>query len=318
MLCAFAAALVAGLAIAQPRPPLIVVLMHGHPGALAGRVEALVEGLRELGYVRGRGYRMEVRWSDNDVARLPVLARELLAMKPDVAVASPVVSAQALARESRTVPIVIASGAGAQRVGLIASLAQPGGNVTGIENQLDTLTAKQFELLNEIAPGAKRVLALSSGLGAAEPDAREGSRVAARALGMTLVEAFADRREKLADVSSRCERERCDALVVLIDPSLQNFRADVIAMAARLRIPAVYPTLPFADDGGLVAYSTDIPLQFRRSAFFVDRILRGAKPGELPVERPTRFELVVNVKTARALGLAIPRAVLLRADRIVE
>jgi putative ABC transport system substrate-binding protein len=287
-----------GAALAQARQPLIVVLIHGKESAHRSRLEGLPEGLRELGYVEGRNYRLEVRWSDNHVDRLPTLARELLAHRPDVAVGFPVISAQALQRESKTLPIVLASGAGAQRLGLIFSLARPGGNVTGLENQLDELSAKQLEFLKEIAPNAKRVMTLSSGLGAAEPDVREGSRTAARVLGMTLIEALADRPAKLAQASQVCERERCDALVVLLDPNVSSFRSEIIGMAARLRIPAVYPTLEFTDDGGLVAYSTDVRLQFRRAASYVDRILRGAKPADLPVERPTKFELVINQKTA--------------------
>ena len=318
MLLAVGAALAGGAAVAQPPQPLIVVLMHGKESALRGRLEALTEGLRELGYVEGRNYRMEVRWSDNEVDRLPALARELLAKKPDVAVGTPVLSAQALQRESKTVPIVIASGAGAQRLGLIASLARPGGNVTGLENQLDELSAKQLELLSAIAPNAKRVMTLSSGLGAAEPDVREGSRNAAKAHGMTLIEALADSPAKLAQVSAACERERCEALVVLLDPNVPSFRSEVIAMAARLRIPSIYPTLEYADDGGLLAYSTDARPLFRRAATYVDRILRGAQPGDLPVERPAKFELVINLKTAKALGIRIPQSVLLRADRLIE
>jgi putative ABC transport system substrate-binding protein len=259
-----------------------------------------------------------VRWSDNEVGRLPTLARELVARQPDVAVCSPVLSAQALQRASTTLPIVMASGAGAQRVGLIASLARPGGNVTGIQNQLDELAAKQVELLREVAPNAKRVMTLSSGLGAAEPDVRQGSRAAAKVYGMTLLEVFADMPAKLAHASAACERERCDALVVLIDPNLQSFRPEVLAMAGRLRIPAVYPTLEYADDGGLLAYSTDPRALFRRAAGYVDRILKGAKPADLPVEQPTRFEMSVNLKTARALGISMPQSILLRADRLIE
>lgn len=305
-------------ALAQPRQPLIAVLMHGKENALRSRVDGLTEGLRELGYVEGRNYRMEVRWSDNHVDRLPALARELVAKKPNVAVGAPVLAAQALHRESRTVPIVIANGAGAQRLGLIASLAKPGGNVTGIENQLDELTAKQFEFLKEIVPNARRVMTLSSGLGAAEPDVREGSRTAAKIYGMTLIEALADSPAKLAQVSTVFERERCEALVVLLDPNVSSFRSEVIAMAAKLRIPAVYPTLEYADDGGLIAYSTDFTPLFRRAATYVDRILKGAKPADLPVERPTKFELVINLKTAQVLGIKIPPSVLVRADRLIE
>jgi putative ABC transport system substrate-binding protein len=317
-LVALGAVLVESAVLAQPRLPLIVVLMHGTESALPGRLEALVEGLSALGYLEGRTYRMEVRWSDNHVERLPALARELLAKQPDVAVCSPVLSAQALHRESRSIPIVMASGAGAQRLGLIASLAHPGGNVTGMHNQLDELSAKQLEFLREIAPSARRVMTLSSGLGAAEPDVRQGSRSAAKAFRMTLIEALADVPAKLAQVSAVCEREKCEALVVLLDPNLQSFRSEVITMAARLRIPAVYPTLEYADEGGLLAYSTDARLLFRRAASYVDRILRGAKPADLPVEQPTKFEMHVNLRTAKTLGIPIPQSILLRADRLIE
>jgi putative ABC transport system substrate-binding protein len=318
MVAGLGTAFTGGAALAQPRQPLIVVLMHGKESALRSRVDGLTEGLRELGYVEGRNYRMEVRWSDNQVDRLPALARELLAKKPDVAVGAPVLSAQALHRESKTVPIVLGNGAGAQRVGLIASLAHPGGNVTGIENQLDELSAKQFEFLKAIVPNAKRVMTLTSGLGAAEPDVREGSRTAARIYGITLIEALADSPTKLAQVSALYEREKCEALVVLLDPNVSSFRSEVIAMAARLRIPSVYPQLEYAEEGGLIVYSTDARVLFRRAATYVDRILKGAKPADLPVERPTTFELVINLKTAQALGIKIPPSVLLRVDRLIE
>lgn len=313
-----AAPVLGGPVHAQARQRLIVVLMHGREAASRGRVEALIDGLRALGYIENRHYRIDVRWSDNEVERLPVLARELLAEKPDVAVASPVLSAQALHRESKSVPIVMANGAGAHRVGLIASLARPGGSVTGLENQLDELSSKQLELLRELAPNSRRVMTLSSGLGAAEPDVREGSRAAARAYGISLTEAFADGPAKMAHVAATCERERCQALIVLLDPNLQSFRPDILAMARRLRIPAAYPLLEYAHEGGLVAYSTAVDVLFRRAASYVSKILQGAKPADLPIERPTRFELVVNLKTASALGIRIPPSILQRADQVIE
>jgi putative ABC transport system substrate-binding protein len=318
LLFALCSALAAGDASAQPRVPLIVVLMHGTESVVRPRLEALRGGLRELGYREGQNYRMEVRWSGSRVERLPELARELLGLKPDVAVAQPVLAAQAFHRESKTIPIVMAGGAGAQRVGLIASLARPGGNVTGLTNQGDELTTKLFELLQEIAPRAKRVVALSSGLGAAELDVRAGSRAAAKAYGLTLIEAFADSPSQLPPLAERCARERCEALVSLLDPNLSSFRSEVVALAARLRIPAAYPINEFAVDGGLISYSTDILQLARRAAAYVDKILKGAKPGDLPVEQPTKFELVVNQKTAKALGLKIPQSIPMRADRVIE
>jgi len=237
LLCLCAALAGAG-AFAQPRPPLIVVLMHGTEVVNRPRLDALRDGLQELGYREKRNYRLEVRWSDNRAERLPDLARELLGLKPDVAVANIVLPAQALHRESKTLPIVMSGGAGAQRVGLVADLARPGGNVTGLTNHGDELTAKLFELLQQLAPRAKRVLALSSGLGASEHDVRAGARTAANAYGLTLIEAFAESAWQLPAVEERCARERCEAVVSLLHPNLFSFRRDVVALAARLRIPA--------------------------------------------------------------------------------
>jgi putative ABC transport system substrate-binding protein len=303
---------------AQPHLPLIGVLAHGFEAGSRFRLEALRDGLRELGYVDGKTCRIEVRYSDNQIERLPGLARELLALKPDVVVASPVRAAQALHRETRTVPIVMASGAGAQNFGLIASLARPGGNVTGLTNQGDELTSKHFELLREVAPRAKRVVTLSSGLGAVEGEVRTDSRSVAKGYGMELIEALADAPEKLAALSARCERERCEALVVLLDPNVFNFRKEIVAFAAKLRIPAIYPGVEFAEEGGLAAYSVNGRQLWRRAATYVHKILKGAKPGDLPIEQPTKFELVVNLKTAKALGLSIPQSIRLRADRVIE
>jgi putative ABC transport system substrate-binding protein len=318
LLFALGAAFAGGGAIAQTGAPLIVALFHGKQSVVQPRVDALREGLRELGYVEGRNYRLEARFSDNQFDRLPGLARELLALKPAVAVATPVIAGQALHRETKTVPIVMAGGAGAQRLGMIASLARPGGNVTGVTNQLDEVSAKQLALLKELAPRARRVLVLSSGHSAAEADVRAGARTAARTYGMTLIDALADTPDKLAQVAARCASERCEALLVLLDPNLINFRLEVIALAARLRIPAAYPNLEYADDGGLLAFSTDVNHLARRAARYVDKILKGARPADLAMERPTQFELVLNLKTATALGLAIPPALRVRADRVIE
>jgi len=207
---------------------------------------------------------------------------------------------------------------GAQKAGLIASLARPGGNVTGAINQLEELTAKQLELLKALVPRAKRVIVLSSGKSMVEDETREGARAAAKVLGLTLVDAWADTPEKFAGVPARCGRERCDALLVLLDPQLVNLRSELVTFAAKLRIPAVYPNLEYADDGGLLAYSIDANEIFRRVAAYVDKILKGAKPGDLPVELPTKFELVINLKAARAQGIAIPQPLLLRANRVIE
>jgi len=304
--------------LAQARLPLVGVLIHGTPDAYRQQLGSLVEGLGGLGHVDGKTCRIEVRYGDNRFERLPAIARELLALRPDVVVASLVRSAQALHRETKTVPIVMASGAGAQNLGLIASLARPGGNVTGLTNQGDELTAKLFELLKEIAPKAKRVITLSSGLGSVESEVRMDSRAAASRQGLELIEALVDAPDKLSALAGRCERERCEALVTLLDPSLYSFRKEIIAFAARLRIPTVYAVAGFAHDGGLIAYSVNAQQLWRRAATYVDKILKGAKPADLPIEQPTHFELVINRKTAKTLGIRIPESLLVRADRVID
>jgi putative ABC transport system substrate-binding protein len=309
----------ASISRAQPRIPLVAALFHGTESAYRGRLDAFRDGMRELGYVEGKNYRMEVRWSDTQLDRLPALARELLQLRPDVAVASPVLATQAFNRESKIVPIVMAGGVGALRLGLIESMARPGGNVTGVSNQGDDLTQKLFQLVKEIAPRAKRVIALSSGQGAAEPDARSASRDAAKAYGMTLIDAWADSPETIRKVSALCEQKRCEALVFLLDPYFTSRRTEVIALATKLRRPAVYSGgSEFVEDGGLIGYSADPRALFHRTANYVDKILKGAKPADLPVEQPTRFDIVVNLKTAKTLGVKIPDSILVQATRVIE
>jgi len=318
MLSALGLSIAAGAVIAQQRAPLVAVLLHGKQSALGGRLDALREGLRDLGYVEGGNLRMEVRWSEGQADRLSAMARELVALRPDVVVGQTVLAAQALHRETKTIPIVIAGGAGAKRLGLIASLARPGGNVTGAINLLDELSDKQVQLVREIVPHAKRVAVLSSGRSAAEPEARAGTHAAAKAYAIELIEIVADTPAKLSQVIERCRQERCEALVVLVDPVLQNIRPEVVAVAAKLRIPAAYPSLEYASDGGLLTYSVNLLHLIRRAAGYVDKILKGARPQDLPVEQPTKFELVVNLKTAKALGIEVPQTILLQATKVIE
>jgi putative tryptophan/tyrosine transport system substrate-binding protein len=303
---------------AQPIPPLVGVLLHGTKSFNTDRLEGFREGMRELGYVEGKTVRFEVRWSDNQMDRLAPLGRELLSLKPDVVVAAPVVSAQALARETKTVPIVMGNGAGALAAGLIASMARPGGNVTGLTNQGDDLTQKHFELLREIAPRVKRVMTLSSGHAVVEADIRSQSRAAAQMYGMTVIEVWADTPEKVRELHARCLKDRCEAIVVLLDPTVASMSPELGKLAAKLKIPSVFFSHEFVRDGGLIAYSVNFRTLFARAATYVDKILKGAKPADLPIEQPTKFELVVNTRTAKALGLKVPNSIIMRADKVIE
>ncbi len=307
----------AGAARAQPRVPLIVFLQQGTESLAGLRSDQLREGLRELGYIEGAQYRMEVRLSDNRLDQLPALARELLRLNPAVAIGSPGVAAAAFWRESKSIPIVLAGGVVIP--GMIATLARPGGNVTGIVNQADEVTPKLFEFMREVAPRAERVVTLTSGRGLIEAEVRDLSRIAAKVYGMTLIEAIANSPGEIDQLAARCERERCQALVVLPDPVIfSSLPEQVSALAMRLRLPVVSGNPGYARDWGLIGFATDPGGITRRAAYYVDRILKGALPADLPVEQPTKFELVVNLRTAKALGITVPQLILLRADEIVE
>jgi putative ABC transport system substrate-binding protein len=303
---------------AQPRPPLVAVLYHGPDEVGAARRELLREGLRDLGYVEDSNYRIELRVSGNRLDRLPELARELLRQNPAVAVGITGVAAHAFWNETKSVPIVLAAGIAPPE--MIATLARPGGNVTGVLNQAVEFTPKLFELVRDVAPRAERVVALSSGHGLGEAEVRELSRAAAKELGLSLIEAIANSPEEIEQLGARCERERCDALVALPDATspATRFAAPLGTLLARLRIADASQSIVFARDQGLIGYAPDGNWAVRRSARYVDRILKGVRPADLPAERGDKFELVVNLRNAKARGILVPQSVVLRADEVVE
>jgi putative ABC transport system substrate-binding protein len=285
-------------------------------------LEAFRQGLRDLGYVEGRNVVIEIRDAEGKPERLPTLAAELVALKVDVIVTGggtpPALAAK---QTTRTIPIVFASAPDPVTDGLVTSLARPGGNVTGSSNLNPELVGKCLELLKQTVPEVSRVTVLWHP-GAAgertEKDMLKGAKVAARALGVRLqfVEArgLADFDRAFLDMTSAR-----GALSVL--PGSAMFfseRRRLVDLAAKNRLPVVYPQREFVDAGGLMAYGPDLADLFRRAATYVDKILKGAKPGDLPVEQPTKFELVINLKTAKALRLTIPQSVLARADQVIE
>jgi len=296
----------------------IAVLIHGTERTLGARFEALRAGLRELGYIEGKNLSISIRWNEGGLERLPDLAEELLRSKPDVLVVAPVVAAAAAQKHTKTVPIVIASGGGVVKIGLAQSLARPGGNVTGLENQAEELVQKHIELLKTIVPGITRLAVLNTGKYIFHDEAWRAAAQAAQVMKVTLVDVRVGAPRDLARLASICGKEGCGGLYVMTDPLLTNWRAQIIEEAFRLRLPAVYPSIEFAEEGGLISYSQNIQEQYRRAAAYVDKILKGAKPGDLPIERPTIFELVVNLKTAKAFGLTIPNSILVQTTRIIE
>ena len=312
------AALGAAHVASAQRTYRIAVLVHGPEHTQRGRVEALRAGLKQHGYVEGRNLSLPVRWNDGGLERLPVLAAELLKSKPDVVVAAPVLAAAAVQKHSASVPIVVMWGAGAVKIGLAKSFARPGLNVTGLETQNEDLTGKHMELLKTIAPNISRLGVLNSGNYLFHDEAWRAARESAHALKLTLVDVRIGGAEDLPRLAAACGNGGCDGLYVMPGPVLINLRAQVIEQAARLRLPTVYFQPEFVEEGGLASYSPNIEDMCRRAAGHVDRILKGAKAADLPIERPLKFELVINLKTAKSLGLAIPGDLLARADRVIN
>jgi ABC-type uncharacterized transport system substrate-binding protein len=283
--------------------------------------EAFRQGLRDLGYVEGRNLVIEYRDAEGKLERLPALAAELVALKVDVIVAPPTPAALAAKQATRTLPIVFPVAVDPVTSGLVTSLARPGGNVTGLSFLAPELVGKCLELLKQAVPGVSRVAVLwhPGTLGErTEKDMLKGAEVAARALGvrLQLVEArgHADFDRAFSDMTTA----RAGALTVLTSVMFVNERRRLVDLAAKNRLPAVYAQREFADAGGLMSYGPNLADLFRRAATYVDRILKGTKPGDLPIEQPTKFELVINLKAARSIGLTISPSVLARADHVIE
>jgi putative ABC transport system substrate-binding protein len=284
--------------------------------------EAFLQGLRDLGYVEGRNVVIEYRDPEGKPERLPALAAELVALKVDVIVAPSTPAALAAKQATRTVPIVFLSVTDPVTDGLVTSLARPGGNVTGLSTSAaPEIVGKRLELLTQAVPGLSGVAVLWQPGGQGErtnKDLLKAAEVAARALGLRLQVVEARGPADFDRAFSDMTRVRAGALTALGGPMFFNERRRLVDLAAKNRLPVVYSQREFVDAGGLMAYGPNIADLFRRAATYVDKILKGAKPGDLPVEQPTKFELLINLKTARALGLTIPPSLLQRADEVIQ
>jgi putative ABC transport system substrate-binding protein len=286
--------------------------------AMAARDEAFRQGLRALGYVVGQNITIEYRWADGKSERLPGFAAELVNLKLDVIVTHGVVATRAVKQASTTIPIVIAAADDPLATGLVPSLARPGGNITGLSIITPDLTGKRLELLKEILPGGTRVAVLwNSDNPISEPELRK-AEAAARSLGLQLQSIGVRDPREFASAFSSMKTERAGALFLLSDAMFFGQRKEIVDLAASNRLPLVAHLREFADAGGLMAYGPNVVDLHRRAATYVDKILKGANPGDLPVEQPTKFELVINLKTAKALGLTIPQSLLQRADQVIE
>jgi ABC-type uncharacterized transport system substrate-binding protein len=311
-----------GPAAAQP-PEKMPRVGYLNPGSSSDpmrlrRFEAFRQGLRELGYVEGQNIVLEPRWAEGQYARYPALAADLVRLKVHVIVAIGGAATKAAKQVTSTLPIVMSTVTEPVESGLVASLGRPGANVTGTSMMAADLVGKQFEVLKQTVPEVSRVALLwnpANPGGAAQVREAEAT---ARAVGVRLQALEARGPQDIDSAFAAMTRERAGALVVLADAILYNQRKQIAELATKSRLPSASALSDYAEAGGLIAYSANSLDLERRSATFVDKILRGAKPADLPVEQPTKFELVINLKTAKALGLTIPQSLLVRADQVIE
>ncbi|MEJ7668447.1 MAG: ABC transporter substrate-binding protein [Casimicrobiaceae bacterium] len=285
---------------------------HHAPSLVAFR-----QGLRDLGWVEGQNLSIEYRWADGDLGRLPALVADLIKLRVDVIVLSGAAAIQAAMQASSAIPVVAAIMPDPVALGFVASLARPGGNLTGLAVQFEDLVTKQLQLLKETVPKASRVAILLPTT-AYPSTVRKPAEAAARALGL------AARTIEIRDVSNfdgafqTARSEGADVVLALPSPTFNRHRVRLAELAAKHRLPAIYENAEYVEDGGLMSYGPNFPDVFRRAANYVDRILKGARPEDMPVEQSDRFELVINLKTAKALGLTIPPSMLLQTTRVIQ
>lgn len=295
----------------------IGVLSPASPGADAGR-HAFLQRLNELGWVAGQNLTFESRYAEGDLTRLADLAGELVQLKVSIILAFGTPASFAAKRATATIPIVIFAG-DPVGTGLVASLARPGGNLTGLTQEAGLeIFAKRLELLKEVAPKTSRVGIVWNPTSPAEARVRDANLESARLLGLTLIPLDVRRAADFEGAFTRASRERADALAITENALNVEHRHLIVSFAAKNRLPTVFGERASVDAGGLMSYGTDFADILRRAATYIDRILKGAKPSELPVEQPTKFDLVINLKIATALGLTIPQSILVRADQVIE
>jgi len=282
-------------------------------------LEDFRSGLRDLGYVEGKNVQLEIRWGEGKLDRLPGLADELVKLNVDVIVAVNSPSVIAAKRATQTIPIVMPVSSDPVGDGLVASLARPGGNITGLSLMSPELGAKRLQLLKEALPKLSRPVAVLWNPDYVGMAARfRQAQVVAPSVGFGVRSVEVRDSGELERALETMDRERPDALVILADPLTVSQRMRIVEYAAQERLPVMYEVSQFVDAGGLMSYGPDTDKVVARAADYVDKILKGAKPGDLPIEQPDRFELVVNIRSAKQLGIAFPQSILLQADRVVE
>jgi putative tryptophan/tyrosine transport system substrate-binding protein len=302
----------------QPTIPVVGFLNGASPDGYAPYVAAFRQGLKEAGYVDGQNATIEYRWAEGHYDRLPTLAADLIQRKVTVIAATTSPAARAAKIATSTIPIVFTTGDDPIKLGLVASLNRPGGNVTGVSNLIVELGSKQLGLLRELAP---RTTAIAVLMNPNFPGTERQSRdveTAARVLGLQLIVLTASTEREMETAFATMVQKGGVALLVGVDPFFLERRDHIVALAARHAIPAIYPVREFAVAGGLMSYGSDFADSYRQAGIYAGRIVRGEKPADLPVQRSTKFEFVINFKTAKALGLAVPNSMQLLADEVIE
>jgi putative ABC transport system substrate-binding protein len=309
------------VSVAEAQPPAKVARIGVLTLSVASSTptfDAFRQGLREHGYTEGQNVAVEFRFAQGRPERLPAMAAELVKLKVEVIVTESVVAAREAKQATETIPIVTAVHGDPVGAGLVTSLTRPGGNVTGLSLLAPELSGKRLQLLKELTPKASRVAAIWNAANPAAADFLAETRAAAGSLGFQLQSVEVRSPPDLDSAFEAVTRARPSALITLPDGMLLANRTRIIEFAAKSRLAAVFPDREFAEAGGLMAYGPSLASNFRRAAGYVDKILKGVKPSDLPIEQPTQFELVINLKTARTLGLSIPQSIAHRADRVLQ
>jgi putative ABC transport system substrate-binding protein len=303
----------------QPKKvPRIVYLAASPASANAGRLEAFRQGLRDIGYVEGENIVIEARYADGKFDRLPALAAELVRLKVDVIITAGPPVTRAVKEATATIPVVMAQDGDPVGNGFVASLARPGGNITGMSQIAAEISGKQLELLKETVPKLSRVAVLGTSTRPGNAEALKETELAAGTFGVRLQYLDVRGPKDIETAFREARQGRAGAVLVLQSPVFTSQRTQVAELAAKTRLPAIYPQTEYTEAGGFMCYGVNTADLFRRAAYHVDKILKGAKPADLPIEQPKKFELVINLKAAKQIGLTVPPSVLARADRVIR
>jgi putative ABC transport system substrate-binding protein len=301
-----------------PKKPLIGVLVAGSPSSMESRINAFQKRLRELGYKEGQNIVVEYHYAEGNYNRLTAIATDLVRSNANVIVTWAIPVTQVVKNATNTIPIVMAGGGNPVETGLVESLAKPGGNITGLATIQNELTGKRLELLKEAVPKISRVAFVFNPEGQVPTQGYEPLKGFAQSLKISLEPLEIRKPNEIDKAFAAIPKSRVDGLLLESDPVFNTNRQKVIALTAKNRLPAMYPERRWAEDGGMMAYGTDLIEVANRAAIFVDKILKGAKPADLPVEQPTKFELIINLKTAKQIGVTIPQSLLYRADKVIK